>query len=135
MIARKIKIKQADKSSAKKYLKKAQDNHKQMLVALADNNYNAVGTLAIQCAISSADAICIHEKGLRSVSQDHLDVCDLVRSIPLPDSKENSNILKRIISMKNLIQYENRIIYQTEANNIAKAANKFYQWIVTIIKK
>lgn len=135
MTAHKIKTKQEDKSSVNKYLKKAQDNHTQMLSALNSSNYNAVGTLAIQCAISSADAICIHEKGIRSLSQEHLDVCDLVKSIPLPDAKEKSNILKRIISRKSLIQYEERILYKKEAEEIAKSANRFYQWVISIIGK
>ncbi len=106
MPPKKIKTKQEEKSTASDYLKKAQDNYVQMLSALEKDNYNAVGTLAVQCAISSADAICVYEKGIRSISQDHFDVCDLVRSIPLPDAKEKSNILKRIIAKKNLIQYE-----------------------------
>ncbi|MDP2922991.1 MAG: hypothetical protein Q8O30_04645 [Candidatus Omnitrophota bacterium] len=52
MSAKKIKIKQEEKSAAIDYLKKAEDN------------YNAVGTLAVQCVISSADAICVYEKGI-----------------------------------------------------------------------
>jgi len=135
MPPKRIKTKQEEKSTASDYLKKAQDNHTQMLSALGKNNYNAVGTLAVQCAISSADAICVYEKGIRSISQDHFDVCDLVRSIPLPDANEKSNILKRIIAKKNLIQYEKRSIYQTEAHEIAKAANRFYQWVISIINK
>lgn len=135
MTPKKLKVKQEDKSAAIDYLKKAEDNYVQMLSALENNNYNSVGTLAIQCAISSADAICVYEKGMRSISQDHFDVCDLVRSITLPEAKEKSNLLKRIIAQKNLVQYERRSIYQAEANEIAKAASRFYQWVVSCIKK
>lgn len=133
MIARKIKTRQENMSSAVEYLKKAEDNNIQMLAALKAGNYNAVGTLAIQCAISSADAVCVHEKGLRSVSQDHLDICDLVKSIPLPKAKEKSNILKRIIAKKNLIQYECRSVYKNEAEEMAKWVNRFYRWVISVI--
>ena len=126
MSARKIKTKQEDKSNAFKYLKKAEDNYNQMLTAL--NNYNAAGTLAVQCGISAADAVCVHEKGIRSLSQNHLDLCDLVKSIPLPEAKDKSITLKKIISKKNLIQYESRSIYKNEANEIIKGATRFYQW-------
>ena len=98
---RKIKIRQEEKSAAADYLKKAIDNYEQMVLALRNNNYNSVGTLALQCAISSADAICIYEKGIRSVSQDHFDVCDLVKSVTLPQAKEKSNLLRKIIAIKN----------------------------------
>ena len=47
-------------------------------------------TLAVQCAISSADASCVYEKGIRSISQDHLDVCDLVSSLPIEGADEKS---------------------------------------------
>lgn len=135
MTPKKIKTRIEDKSAVKDYLKKATDNHAEMLSALQNNNYNAVGTLAVQCAISLADAICVYEKGIRSISNDHFDVCDIVQSISLPESKEKSSVLKRIISKKNLIQYERRSIYQSEAQEIAKLANRFYQWVVTSIKE
>lgn len=133
MISKKIKIRQEEKSAVTDYLKKARDNYEQMLTALRNNNYNSVGTLALQCAISSADAICVHEKGIRSISQDHFDVCDLVRSISLPEVKEKSNLLRKIIAKKNLIQYERRSLYQAEANEIAKVASRFHQWVASSI--
>ena len=133
MVARKIKTKQEDRVKAFNYLKKAEDNHTQMLEALSNNNFNAAGTLAIQCAISAADAVCIHEIGVRSLSQNHLDLCDLVKSVPLPDSVDKSNSLQRIISKKNLIQYESRSIFQKEAIEIVKGANRFFQWAASVV--
>lgn len=135
MTPKKIKIRQEEKSAAKDYLKKAEDNYTQMLLALKSNNFNAAGTLALQCAISSADAICVHEKGIRSISEDHFDVCDLVSSISIPEAREKANLLKRIISKKNLIQYERRNIYRAEAEEIVKASSRFYQWVALIVAK
>ena len=129
MAPRKIKIKQEEKTAAKDYLKKAEDNYKAMSSALEDENYNAVGTLALQCAISSADAISVYEKGIRSISEDHFDVCDLIGSITLPDAKEKAALLRRIIGKKNLIQYERRNLYKQEADEIIKAATRFYFWV------
>ena len=134
MVARKIKTKQEDRSNALKYLKKAEDNYNQMTTALNKKNYNAAGTLAIQCGISAADAVCVHEKGVRSLSQNHLDLCDLVKSIPLPEAKDKSVTLKKIISKKNLIQYESRSIFVKEANEIVKGSTRFYQWVVSVMK-
>ena len=86
-------------------------------------------------SISSADAICVYEKGIRSISQDHFDVCDLVESITLPEAREKSNLLKRIIAKKNLIQYEKRSMYQSEAIEVAKIVTRFYQWVVSHVKE
>ena len=133
MVARKIRTKQEDRVKAFNYLKKAEDNNAQMLDALRNNNFNAAGTLAIQCAISAADAVCISEIGVRSLSQSHFDLCDLVKSVPLPDSTDKSNTLRKIIAKKNLIQYESRSILQKEAGEIVKGANRFYQWAASVV--
>jgi len=134
MTPKNIKVKHEERSGDKDYLKKAEDNYNQMLVSINVGNFNAAGTLAIQCAISSADAICVSEKGVRCVSDNHLDTCDLVGSIALPEAKEKANILMRIIRKKNLIQYEKRSIYQSEAEEIVKAATRFYQWVASQVK-
>ncbi len=134
MGAGKIKVREEDKSKALKYLKKAEDNHSQMLKSFREGNYNASSTLAIQCVISAADAVCIHEKGIRSISQNHLDLCELIKSIPLPESRSKSNSLKKIISKKNLIQYESRSIYGREADEIVKNASRFFRWAATVLK-
>lgn len=100
-----------------------------MVAALNSGNYNAAGTLALQCAISSADAICVHEKRVRSASEDHRDVCGLVASITIPDAREKSKILSRIIGRKHMIQYERRPMRKAEAEEIVKAASRFYRWV------
>lgn len=100
MAARDVKIKREERIAPADYLKKATDNYEQMLAAIQADNSNAAATLAIQCAISSADAICVCEKGIRSISQDHFDVCDLVASVPVDEALE-----------------------------IVKATTRFYQWI------
>ncbi|MEW6008338.1 MAG: hypothetical protein AB1629_01740 [Candidatus Omnitrophota bacterium] len=129
MAAREIKIKQEERFAANDYLNKATDNYEQMLTAMKVDNYNAAATLAIQCAISSADAICVFEKGVRSISQDHFDVCDLVTSLPIDEAKEKAKLLKKVIAKKNLIQYERRNIYKDEALEIVKVTTRFYQWV------
>lgn len=134
MTAREIKIKQEDKSAASDYLKKAADNYEQMLVAFNALNWNAAATLAVQCAISSADAVCVYGKGVRSVSQDHFDVCDLVAGLPLEGVEEKSKQLRKIIARKNLVQYECRSVHKSDADEIVKATVRFYQWGSGVIK-
>jgi len=135
MASRKIKTRTEDKAKAFEYLKKAEDNYAGMLRALEERNYNAAGTLAVQCAISAADAACVHEKGIRSTSDDHREVCEIVDSLPLKEAKDKCNLLKRILAQKNLIQYESRNIHQKEAGEIAKSAERFYQWVHSAVNK
>ncbi len=134
MSARKVKTAREAKVKAPLYLKKAGDNHKAMLSACENGNYNAAATLAVQCAISAADAVCVHECGIRSLSQNHLDVCELIKTVPLPESNDKSSTLKRIISKKNLIQYESRSICKKEAEDIVKYADRFYKWSLLVTR-
>jgi len=135
MNPKKRQTKQEEKSAAADYLKKAQDSYESMLLALKNKNYNAVGTLAIQCTISSADAICVYEKGIRSISQDHGDICALVKSTLLPEAPEKSNALKRILAKKNLIQYERRNVYESEAKDLIKSTTRIFEWVVLHLKR
>ena len=129
MPARETKIREEDKSTADDYLKKAADNYDQMLAAFHAANWNAAATLAVQCAISSADAICVHEKGVRSVSQDHLDVCDLVSKLSLDGAEEKAKQLRKIIARKNMVQYECRSVYKSDADDMVKVTTRVYQWV------
>jgi hypothetical protein len=129
MAAKEIRIKREERSAMIDYLKKATDNYEQMLTAMQADNANAAATLAIQCAISSADAICVYEKGIRSVSQDHFDVCDLISSLPVEEAKEKAKLLRKVIAKKNLVQYERRNIYRDEALEMVKVTTRFYQWV------
>lgn len=129
MTAQEKKVRQEDKSAASGYLKKAADNYEQMLAAFHASNWNAAATLAVQCAISSADAICVHEKGSRSISQDHLDVCDLVAQLPIKGSDEKAKQIRKVIARKNMVQYESRSVYKSDADDMVKVTTRVYQWV------
>lgn len=100
-----------------------------MLAAFHASNWNAAATLAVQCAISSADAVCVHEKGIRSVSQDHLDVCDLVAKLPLKSAGEKGKQLRKVIARKNMVQYECRSMRKSDADEMVKVTARVYQWV------
>lgn len=129
MAAREMKVREENKSVADDYLKKAGDNYDQMLEAFHAANWNAAATLALQCAISSADAICVYEQGVRSISQDHLDVCDLVAKLPVEEAHEKAKQLRKIIIRKNMIQYECRSVYKFDADEMVKVTTRVYQWV------
>jgi hypothetical protein len=130
----KVRTRKEDRSAAIDYFNKAEDNHKAMLSAFAAKHYNAAGTLALQCSVSSADALCVYFKGLRSVSQDDLDICELVGSVPLPEAAAQAILLRRIIGKKNLVQYERRNVTAKEAEDLARASSEFYRWACSLAR-
>ena len=129
MTARERKVREESKSASTDYLKKATDNYDQMLIAFHASNWNAAATLAVQCAISCADAVCVYEKGLRSISYDHLDVCDLVANLPIEGAQEKSKQLRKVIMRKNMVQYECRSVRKSDADEMVKCTTRFYQWV------
>jgi hypothetical protein len=130
----KVRTRKEDRGAAIDYFNKAEDNHKAMIAALAAKHFSAAGTLALQCAVSSADALCVYFKGLRSVSQDDLDICELVATIPLPEAKGEAARLRRVIGRKNLVQYERRNLTAKEAEDLAKAASEFFRWACSLAR-
>lgn len=130
----KVRTRKEDRSAAIDYFNKAEDNHEAMLAALAAKRVNAAGTLALQCAVSSADALCVYFKGLRSVSKDDLDICELVATIPLPEAAGEAARLRRVIGRKNLVQYERRNLTAREAEALAKDASEFFRWSCSLAR-
>ena len=135
MTAREMKVREESKFAASEYLKKASDNYDQMLKAFHADNWNAAATLALQCAISSADAICVNEKGVRSISQDHLDVCELVSKLPIEGAAEKAKQLRKIIARKNVVQYECRSVNRADADEMVKVTTRVYQWVREMMGK
>jgi HEPN domain-containing protein len=133
-VAKKIKTKALERSEYKTYLKKASEFYDTMLQAKERGNWNAVGLNAIHCAISSSDAMLVFYAGIRSASDDHLAVIELLsNSVKLPEVKSKCETLRRILVKKSIIEYENRDFTQKEALEISKLVERFYSWIVSKI--
>jgi len=127
MVAKKIKTKAIMRSEYRTYLKKATEFYDTMLQAKKREKWNAVGLNAVHCAISSSDAMLVFYAGIRSSSDDHLAVIDLLStSIRLPDAGSKCETLRRILVKKSVIEYENRDFTQKEALEILKLTERFY---------
>jgi len=135
MSAKKIKTKVIERSKYKTYLKKATEFYETMLKTKEMGKWNSVGLNAVHCAISSSDAMLVFYTGIRSISDDHLAVIDLLlTSIKLPDVKSKCETLRKILTKKSVIEYEDRDFTQNEALEILKLTERFYSWVVSRIK-
>ena len=128
MTPKKIKSIAVEKSDYKVFLKKAKDFYEIMLTARDTENWTATGLNAVHCAISSCDAVLTFHLGIRSISDDHMEAVELLLRLPSSVESEEAGAYKRIVAKKNLIAYENRDFRQVEAIEIAKLAERFYEW-------
>ncbi len=126
MTPKKLKTKTVEKGDYKIYLKKAKDFYDTMLKAQDAGKWTAVGLNAVHCAISCCDAMLVFHLGVRSIGENHMQVADLLSRLPQGEANNEIAALKRIIAKKNLIAYENREFHQTEAVDILKLTERFY---------
>lgn len=122
-----------NRSVAAHYFKKAKDNYDQMQKAYTDKNWNATATLAVQCAISAGDAVCVFGSQMRSISPDHMNVCVLVAKVPVKDSAAKAKQLQKVIMRKNIVQYESRNMNRSDADTMVKATERFYEWVKNVV--
>jgi hypothetical protein len=60
-----------------------------------------------------------------------MQVADLLTRLPQKEVSSEITTLKRIIAKKNLIAYENREFHQSEAIDILKLTERFYNWVLS----
>lgn len=96
-------------------------------ISLEFELYDAAAVLAIHAAILVADAVLIRTSGLKSASDDHRDVIELIAARtknPAPARRH----LGTILSVKNQIEYTGELVTPEEARNIYRSARRLEEW-------
>jgi len=122
------------KALYKNYLQKALEFRDTMRNSLSSSNWNAAALNAIHTGISANDAVltCFH--GIRSISPKHDDAVKLLRDLMKDEkAKTAANHLSKLIYAKNLVEYESRLFSQSEAHTIAKHAERFVEWVESVL--
>lgn len=129
-----IKTTAVHKADYANYLKKAVEFHDAMQESLSRAKWNAVGLNAIHAGISAADALLVFFHGVRSASPKHDDVIKLITSlISHKDIKSQALHLRSLIHMKNIVEYEVRLIDRDEALSLSKHASRFLEWVRSLL--
>jgi hypothetical protein len=123
-MTKKIVTKQVEKGLYVNYLRKAEENFKAAEKAFEDRSFNSAAVCAVHTAISAADAYCVYNLGGRSASSNHEDAADLVLSTTFQDV-DKAAVAKRfksIIRLKNMAEYEERLVKEKEAEKAVREA-------------
>jgi len=130
----KFKIGKSSKEEYKKFLKKADEFFEIMQQSLKNEKWNAAGLNAIHTGISANDALLTFHFGLRSISPKHDDAVKLLISMMKRDDTEiKAKHLRRLISVKNLVEYDGRLLSRREAESLAKHAERFLVWVRSLL--
>jgi len=130
----KFKIGKSSKEDYKKFLKKAEEFFEMMQQSLMKEKWNAAGLNAIHTGISANDALLAFHFGLRSISPKHDDAVKLlIQTMKRDDVEAKAKHLRQLISVKNLVEYEGRLLSRIEAESLAKHAERFLNWVKSLL--
>jgi len=109
------------------YLAKAEEFFRSAVDNLTSRRWNAAALSAVHASIAAADAVSIVERGSRSASQRHADLLDHLAG-PGQERAAALAHLRRVLSRKNVVEYESRLFTQKEAEEVVQHAERFLAW-------
>jgi HEPN domain-containing protein len=133
MTPKRIPSRQEERAVHAAYLAKAEEFFRSVLENMTSGRWNAAALSAVHTGIAAADAVLVFERGVRSTSQQHGDVLGLLAGEG-PDRSAALAHLRRILSRKNLVEYESRLFTQREAEEIVQHAERFLLWARTRVR-
>ena len=134
----KIKTRNVDRNLYINYLKRSEECLNAGKQSFTLNQWNACAITAIHSSIASLDTLCVYFLGQRHAGQNHEDVISLFRSIRQLSNEDIdtiSNKISKILKMKNIAEYEERLIKKAEAEKILKDAERLFEFIKNKIPK
>lgn len=118
------------KSFFSNYLKKARECFNAAQNSLNERAWNAAAINSVHCCIAACDAMCVYFLGKRSVGDDHNSCAVLFKTIRADDEiSDNANRILRILRIKNMAEYEERLVSKSEAEKILKDCERFLEFV------
>ena len=92
--------------------------------------WNASTINAIHSCIAGCDAMCVYFLGKRHIGENHNDAVALFKAIKSSEElNKNANRIIRILRIKNIAEYEERLIYKSEAERVLKDCERFLEYV------
>ncbi|OGQ46172.1 MAG: hypothetical protein A2W63_00145 [Deltaproteobacteria bacterium RIFCSPLOWO2_02_44_9] len=134
-MTKKRKTRIVDKNQYHAFFAKAKDFAFMMHVSLEEGKWNSAGLQAVHTVISASDAVIVYYGGVRSAELDHREVVGLLHNIIGESASAAGRHVSRVIAKKNLVEYEERLIIQSEARDMAEHAKRFLEWVNEMLPK
>jgi len=126
----KVKVSKVDRNLYTNYLVRSEECLSAAKHSLSLNQWNASAISAIHSGIASVDALCVYYLGQRHAGGNHEDAITLFRNIRQLSREDIDTIVNRVIKilkMKNMAEYEERLVHQIDAQNILKDAGRLLE--------
>lgn len=127
----KFRTRDVTKSLYTNYLKRAEECLHAAKNSFAIQEWNATSINAIHSCIAACDAICVYFLGKRHAGETHNDAVNLFKTIKADDEEldTNANRIIRILRIKNMAEYEERLVYKSEAEKVLKDCERFLEYV------
>lgn len=122
----KIKTARVNRDFFNNYLKRAEECLGAAQRSLTFKEWNAATISAVHSVIAAADSLCVYFLGQRHSGENHADAISFFKTISLDknDLTANARRISRILGIKNMAEYEERLVYQSEAESAVKDAER-----------
>lgn len=129
-VAPKSKTQDVSKASFVNYLKRAEECLCAARRGYDDRQWNACAINAIHSCIAACDAMCVYFLGKRHSGEDHNGAAGLFKTIKNNDEMNtNANRIARILRMKNMAEYEERLVFESEAEKMLKDCERLWEFV------
>jgi hypothetical protein len=122
------------RGEARNSLQKAEEMSSAAATELATGHWNSAGLNAVHAGICAADAALIASAAVRSTSPDHGVVLALLDERVPEFTASQRRQLGGLLKVKNLVAYEQRLLMETEARQLADHANRLTKWAAAIVR-
>lgn len=120
------------------FLKRAEQCLNSAKTANEKQDWAASAICSVHSAISAADALCVHFLKAKHAGQDHKDAVKLLASIKSMDREKSAKIsgkLTRILGMKSMVEYEERLVKPREAERLLNDAESVLEYAKSELPK
>ena len=133
----KFKTRDVEKSLYANYLKRAEECFHAAKTSFEAQEWNSATISAIHAVIAASDAMCIYFLGKRNASESHNEAAALFKTIK-PDDEEistNVNRIAKVLGIKNMAEYEERLVFRPEAEKALKDCERFLEYAKSKLPK
>ncbi len=134
-MVRKIKRTSIDKNKSDDFLNVSKNFEEAAKISYELEYYNAAGVLFVHAAIALADTITIKYGGVKSRSENHLEVINLIREKIQDDQRRNKalNHLEALIAHKSVVSYSGDIYHKSDIDKMIKYYERFVNWAKKLV--
>jgi len=130
-MAIKLKTSDVEKALYINYLERAKQCMRAAESSFSKKDWIASTITSIHSCIAACDAMCVYFLGRRYAGEDHANAAKLFMTINPNDEqiKTNANRFIRTIRIKNMAEYEERLIFKSEAEKALKDCERLLVYV------